>query len=84
MPVLNFSAEADAAGVIHLDIPVGASGNFDVQVVVSPKPTPGDAPTTPEERGWPPGFFELTAGSIDDETFVAPERGRSEPRKVFE
>ena len=31
MPVLSFSAEADAAGVSHLDIPVGASGNFDVQ-----------------------------------------------------
>lgn len=84
MPVLHFSAEADAAGMIHLYIPVGASGNFDVQVVVNPKPTPGNAPTTPEERGWPPGFFERTYGSIDDETFMAPERGRSDPEELFE
>ena len=43
---------------------------YEVLVVVQPT-TPA---TTPEERGWPPGYFDL-AGSIDDETFVRPPQG---------
>lgn len=31
--------------------------------------------TTLEERGWPPGYFENTFGSIDDETFVRQPQG---------
>jgi hypothetical protein len=30
---------------------------------------------TPEDRGWPPGYFEKTFGSITDETFVRPPQG---------
>ena len=29
----------------------------------------------PEERGWPPGYFESTYGSITDETFSRPPQG---------
>ena len=46
------------------------------------EPTANDAasaPKTPEELGWPPGFFENVIGSIDDETFVAPPRTSSKP-----
>jgi hypothetical protein len=28
---------------------------------------------TPEQLGWPPGYFEATFGSITDETFVRPQ-----------
>ena len=34
---------------------------------------------TPEERGWPPGYFENTFGSITDETFVRPPQGDLPP-----
>jgi hypothetical protein len=37
--------------------------------------------TKPEDRGWPPAFFETTFGSIDDETFVRPPQGEL-PRAV--
>lgn len=78
MTTMRFAAEADSGGVIHLDIPVGAAGTFDVEVVVSPL---AEEPlTTPVDRGWPPGFFERFAGCIDDDTFVAPERRSSESR----
>ena len=52
-------------------------------MIVNPKPAPGNAPTTPEERGWTQEFLDL-AGSIDDETFVAPERRCSDPQKISE
>lgn len=43
-------------------------------------PPTNDAPTpTPEELGWPPGYFENTFGSIDDEKFVAPPRLPAKP-----
>lgn len=34
-----------------------------------------DSVDTPENRGWPPGYFETTFGSITDETFVRPPQG---------
>jgi hypothetical protein len=80
MRVIQMSAKADPDGVIRLTIPVGmAGGEFEIAVVVSAKPTANGTvntvkPKTPEELGWPPGYFENVIGSIDDETFVAPPR----------
>jgi len=55
-------------GTLSLRIPLGKpEAEYEVLVVVQPK----TAEATPEERGWPPGYFDL-AGSIDDETFVRP------------
>lgn len=80
MAVIRLSATAGPDGVLHLDVPVGAAGEFEVQVVVSPKPgAPGAKPKTPEELGWPPGYFENVIGSIDDEAFVAPPRHPAKP-----
>jgi hypothetical protein len=58
-------------GMLSLRIPLGrAEAEYDVLVVVQPNV----AVTTPEDRGWPPGYFDL-AGSIDDETFVRAPQG---------
>jgi len=58
-------------GKLHLEVPVGKPGaEFEVEVVVRPKPAPGN--------GWPPGYFDLF-GSIDDETFVRPPQGELPP-----
>ena len=55
-------------GMLSLRIPLGKpETEYEVLVVVQPN----TAATTPDERGWPPGYFDL-AGSIDDETFVRP------------
>jgi hypothetical protein len=65
-------------GMLSLRIPLGKpNAEYDVLVVVQPT----TAATTPEERGWPPGYFERTFGSIDDETFVRPPQGEL-PRPV--
>ncbi len=82
MNVIRLTATSGPDGILHLSVPVGAAGEFEVAVVVAPKPsTSGSAPAakTPEELGWPPGWFEKTYGSITDETFVAPPRPPAEP-----
>ena len=78
MRVIQVSAKADADGVIRLSIPVGGGGGeYDLAVVLNPKPTATTPPPngtgrqpTPEELGWPPGYFENVIGSIDDDTFM--------------
>lgn len=35
---------------------------------------------TPEELGWPPGFFERTAGSFEDEPLIRYPQGELQER----
>ena len=89
MNVIRFTAKSGPDGVLHLSVPVGAVGEFEVAVVVSPKPTAnGAAPTpaakTPEELGWPPGYFENTFGSIDDPAFKRYPQGEFETREPLD
>ena len=82
MEVIRLSATAGPDGVLRLAVPVGAAGGeFEVAVVVAAKPPAADAPKpkTPEELGWPPGYFENVIGAIQDESFVAPPRGPAKP-----
>jgi hypothetical protein len=81
MRVIQLSAKAGPDGVLHLDIPVGsADGEYEVAVVVQAKPSANGArQPTPEELGWPPGYFEKVVGSITDESFVAPPRRPPKP-----
>ncbi len=59
-------------GTLSLRIPLGKPDEeFEVLVVVQPN-TVG---TTPEERGWPPDYFDKTFGSIADESFVRAPQG---------
>ncbi|MBX9579070.1 MAG: hypothetical protein K2X87_02080 [Gemmataceae bacterium] len=75
MRVIRILAVADADGKFRLDLPLGPPGSvYELEVRVEPNygldgPPPGP---TPEELGWPAGFFDATYGSITDETFVRP------------
>lgn len=65
-------------GMLSLRIPLGnPEVEYDVLVVVQPKA----AAASSDELGWPPGYFEATFGSIDDETFVRPPQAEL-PRPV--
>lgn len=93
MHVVRITATAGPDGILHLNVPVGATGTFEVAIVVAPKssangaaPTNGAVPTakTPEELGWPPGFFENVIGSIDDPAFKRYPQGEFEKREPLD
>lgn len=83
MSVIRMTATAGPDGVLHLSVPVGGEGEFEVQVVVTPRPT-APKPKTPEELGWPPGYFENVIGSIDDPAFKRYPQGEFEKREPLD
>jgi hypothetical protein len=84
MRAVKLLEKAGKDGVLHLHIPVGQPGaEFEAVIVLQPQPQPV-VPTDARERGWPPGYFEATFGSIDDETFVRPPQGELPPTVEFD
>jgi hypothetical protein len=80
MQTIQVLGKTGADGVLHLDIPLGAAeAEFEVIVVVQARGAAGRKPT-PEELGWPPGFFEQTAGAWQGEFERAPQ-GEYEKRE---
>jgi hypothetical protein len=76
MNVIRITAKAGPDGFFHLKLPLDTRDDlYDVAVVIALRPPEGRKPT-PEELGWPPGYFERTCGSITDESFQAPPRCR--------
>ena len=70
MQTLRMLERTGKDGILHLQIPVGEpEADYEAVVVLQAKETAGQ-PTSPEAKGWPPGYFENTFGSITDETFV--------------
>ena len=59
---ITVESRVGSDGILKLQVPVGIP-NSDVVVIVVPV---APAEKSPEELGWPPGFFEQTAGSIPD------------------
>src|SRR5438045_9671488 len=43
MNVIRLTATSGPDGILHLSVPVGAAGEFEVEVVVSPRPAAGGA-----------------------------------------
>lgn len=86
MNVIRMTATAGADRTLRLAVPVEtAGGEYEVAVTVTPKPgSNGVAADTPEARGWPKGFFEETAGSIPDPTFLRGDQGYYEDRLPLE
>ncbi len=59
----------------------------DVMLVLQPLAAPAvltPAAPTPEELGWPPGFFEATFGSLKDDPIERGPQGEYEVREVME
>ena len=71
------SAEEYLRSVIEAEIL--ASQSFDEQPLTSTSQQP-----VAEERGWPPGFFEATAGAWQGEPLVRGEQGEYEVREELE
>lgn len=81
MQTVRVSETSGTDGVLHLRVPVGQpNAEFEAVIVLQAKapPRPAVPSGTPEERGWPPGYFDL-AGSITDETFMRQPQGKLPP-----
>jgi len=75
MQTIHVVEKTGKDGTLLLRIPLGKpEAEYDVVVIVQPREASGGA--TAEERGWPPGYFENTFGSITDETFERPPQGQ--------
>lgn len=84
MTVIRLTATSGPDGVLHLNVPVGTAGEYDVAVVLTAKPRAPVAADAPEARGWPPGYFESTYGSITDPAFKRYPQGEFETREPLE
>lgn len=72
METIRVMEKTGKDGTLNLRIPLGKP-DVECEVVVTVQPKA-------DERGWPPGYFDL-AGSITDETFVRHPQGEL-PRPV--
>jgi hypothetical protein len=80
MRTIQLVQEAGADKTLQLTIPVDRAGwRYEVVIVVAPEPE-SSQPPTPEQRGWPAGFFEQTAGAWQGE-FVRESEGPFEERE---
>jgi hypothetical protein len=70
-------------GTLDLKVPTGL-GETEVEVVVELNPVQTPPPArTREELGWPPGFFEETYGSCQDDPLVRLPQGKIQPRETL-
>jgi hypothetical protein len=84
MRVVRLTATAGSDGHIRLDIPATA-GEYEVAVVLSPKVGANGAgrKPTPEELGWPAGYFGRTFGAIPDFSVAPREVEAPDVREEF-
>ena len=84
MDAIKLRSHVGADGILKLEVAVGVT-NTDIDVVVNIVPVGnGTAAKTPEELGWPEGFFEKTAGAWAGEPLVREPQGNYETRKLLE
>ena len=83
------SAYVSLDGTLRVEVPTPLRGTYvEVMLVVQPVPTrepsPSSAALTPEELGWPPGFFERTFGSLRNDPLERLPQGEYEEREAIE
>lgn len=79
MQSIKLQSHVGSDGILKLEIPVGLT-DADLEVLVVVQPLLVSSPATPEELGWPPGFFEETFGSLKETPLVRESQGEYETR----
>ena len=80
MQSITLQSHVGVDGILKLQVPVGIT-NTDLEVMVVVQPiAPASGRKTPEDLGWPPGFFEQTAGCWQGEPLVREPQGEYEVR----
>jgi hypothetical protein len=84
MQSIKLCSHVGADGILHLEIPVGMTDKEMEVVVIYQQIEPLAPSKIPEELGWPPGFFEQTAGSLADDPIQRYPQGEYEARESLE
>ena len=84
MQSIKLCSHVGADGILHLDIPVEVTDKQIEVTVTYQMLEPSTAPKTPEELGWPPGFFEQTAGALADDPIQRYPQGEYDARESLE
>jgi hypothetical protein len=79
METITLHSRVGADGLLKLQVPVKAT-NTDLEVVLIVQPV------MPAEQslGWPPGFFEQTYGSFQEQPLVREPQGEYEIREELD
>ncbi|AUX27533.1 uncharacterized protein SOCEGT47_081270 [Sorangium cellulosum] len=80
MNTVRTVCESDERGTAHVAVPIGLPRRR-VEIVIVWQEVDGD--DTPDAHGWPPGWFERTAGTIEDPSFVRHPQGEYEAREAL-
>ncbi len=84
MEILKLKIRADGEGKVILQVPQDlANQELEIAVIYQPA-SPPSTTRTPDELGWPPGFFEQTAGCLADDPLVRYDPGEYEVREEIE
>ena len=89
MQSIKLHSHVGPDGILKLEVPVGLNDtDLELFLIVQPVIKSDLSTTTepktnqsPEELGWPPGFFEQTAGSLADDPIERPPQGEYEVRE---
>jgi len=84
MKTIKIRSHVGRDGVVKLEIPTELTEtDIDVVVMYQPAETPTHQPS-PEELGWPSGFFEETAGQWQGEPLIRESQGEYEKREELQ
>ncbi|OUL32018.1 hypothetical protein BV378_00330 [Nostoc sp. RF31YmG] len=84
MQSIKLCSHVGADGILHLEIPVGITDKEMEVVVIYQQIEPSAPAKTLQELGWPPGFFERTAGSLADDPIQRYPQGEYDTRESLE
>ncbi|MCC5669206.1 hypothetical protein LC653_36535 [Nostoc sp. CHAB 5784] len=84
MQSIKLCSHVGADGILHLSIPTGITDKEIEVTVIYQQLEPSAPPKTPEELGWPAGFFEQTAGSLADDPIQRYPQGEYDTRERLE
>ena len=74
MQTIKLDTRVGQDGILKLELPLELSDtDLEVLIVFQRK----------EKRGWPPGYFERTAGSLADDPIERPSQGEYEERDAL-
>ncbi len=80
MQSITLRSYVGSDGILHLEVPVGLT-DAELEVTVTIQPVTPSKVKTLLELGYPPGFFDKTAGCFQDEPLVRYPQGEMQERK---